>query len=606
MFAIYKEEKWCSAVPFVDKQNLNDIINRIKQDKKLQHQFRSSQTAEATEQTEDKLYTDEPILMTADKIKNYTPRMYKELKQIIADAKRGHMDKQQAFYEQARFMEHFEDDYKANYLYTTDFIFFPTYDQFNTMQLRQYFTWRKEFRQGKRDFAPRAFIFLYIYELLHNIGVKDAYEGLQKLLEIDDVYKDSETHTSFYLTTWIRDYIIYHNLPKELGKKYFNETFDEAYTMFVECQKRSDAEVVQALTELAGFNIMASKTYKKHAEAVTQIAANVIRDVATYYETHGKYTMGQKYFGVGGTELFPLFDRAVFYDYKHYAEYRYAISDIQAYTYINNCWRRECAYSTIAKSVDLGNLLRTLENELRVHFGIVPLLKEVKTLKTFKKFIAQEIEAYAERKRQEARQKAVEEARAKQPKLDLSKLAGIRAAAEGTRDRLLTEEERGTSVAAEDTNLAMMSTISRTKEKVNIEMQKQSHEIVGGVIVTSLFDDEGNITSYGSGSDASSKATKTAVEDISPAFDYDNIVRPEVQSTPIGLTAQEQHFMELVLQGEDAAGYARSERLMLSVLIDSINEKFYEEIGDCVLDFDGMKPILIEDYEEDVKELLHI
>ncbi len=564
-------------MPFVDKQNLNDIINKIQQDKKLQHQFRTSL---AEEQDNDKVYTDEPILMTADKIKSFTPSMYKELKQIIADAKRTHLGKAEAFYEQARFMEHFEDDYEANYLYATDLIFFPTYDQFNQNQLRQYFSWRTRFRKGQRDFAPRAFIFLYIYELLHNIGIKDALDGLAKLQEIDETYKNSDNHTSFYLYAWIRDYIIYNNLPKELGRKYFSESFDEAYMMFSECQKRSDAEVLQALTELAGFNIMTSKVYKKHAEAVTKITANVIRAIDRYYESHAKYTMGQKYFGIGGTVPSPMFDRAVFFDYAHRAEYRYKISEINEYICQNGRWTKQCAYSTSAKSAELGNVLRTLENELRVHFGMVPLLKEVKVLKTFKKFIAQEIAVYTEAEREAARQREAEEARAKQPQLDLSKLAGIRAAAADTRDKLLTDEERGDEMRSTNSTVDVAIPEQEDEEGMSSSLTDETNAIFDKDVVESIPAKEGPMQETGS-----------TVEDGGNTLD---------------LTEQELHFMQLVLHEEDAMAYARSQKLMLSVLIDSINEKFYDEIGDTVLDFDGLQPILIEDYIDDVKQLLGV
>ena len=43
---------------------------------------------------------------------------------------------------------------------------------------------------------------------------------------------------------------------------------------------------------------------------------------------------------------------------------------------------------------------------------------------------------------------------------------------------------------------------------------------------------------------------------------------------------------------------------MLSVLVDGINEAFYDEIGDSVLEEDDGKVNLIEDYREDVEGYL--
>ena len=70
------------------------------------------------------------------------------------------------------------------------------------------------------------------------------------------------------------------------------------------------------------------------------------------------------------------------------------------------------------------------------------------------------------------------------------------------------------------------------------------------------------------------------------------------------LTPQQRQFLTLLLQGADAVGYARANHLMLSALTDSINEAFYDEIGDSILEMDGEAPELIEDYRDDVKELL--
>ena len=43
---------------------------------------------------------------------------------------------------------------------------------------------------------------------------------------------------------------------------------------------------------------------------------------------------------------------------------------------------------------------------------------------------------------------------------------------------------------------------------------------------------------------------------------------------------------------------------MLSVLADAINDKYFDEFGDTVIDFDGEMPFVIEDYQEDLRGLL--
>ena len=43
---------------------------------------------------------------------------------------------------------------------------------------------------------------------------------------------------------------------------------------------------------------------------------------------------------------------------------------------------------------------------------------------------------------------------------------------------------------------------------------------------------------------------------------------------------------------------------MPAVVADSINEAFFDEIGDSILDCDGDRLSLVEDYVEDVRLLL--
>ena len=60
--------------------------------------------------------------------------------------------------------------------------------------------------------------------------------------------------------------------------------------------------------------------------------------------------------------------------------------------------------------------------------------------------------------------------------------------------------------------------------------------------------------------------------------------------------------MRALLDGEAAP--PNPEGQLLSLVIDSINEKLFDIVGDAVIEFDGDTPVLIEDYEQDVREIL--
>jgi len=114
------------------------------------------------------------------------------------------------FYEQAKFMENFSDDYGG----FSDFsMYYPCYQRMGYEQLRTYFTWRAKARGGDMMRAPIAYVFLHIYELISNIGVKDPADGAEKLMAVWGAYKEYEPVLDKYLPDWIKDYHIYYELP---------------------------------------------------------------------------------------------------------------------------------------------------------------------------------------------------------------------------------------------------------------------------------------------------------------------------------------------------------------------------------------------------------
>ena len=76
------------------------------------------------------------------------------------------------------------------------------------------------------------------------------------------------------------------------------------------------------------------------------------------------------------------------------------------------------------------------------------------------------------------------------------------------------------------------------------------------------------------------------------------VTEGETAQTP--LSQEEYRLLQCLLYGRDY-GWVRASGLMLSVLVDSINEKLFDEFADSVLTLDN-GPELIEDYIQDLKE----
>lgn len=67
----------------------------------------------------------------------------------------------------------------------------------------------------------------------------------------------------------------------------------------------------------------------------------------------------------------------------------------------------------------------------------------------------------------------------------------------------------------------------------------------------------------------------------------------------------EKRFLRLLLENKPYVGYIRENKIILSVMIDSINEKLFEEFQDTVILSDGDSPVIIEDYIENLKGFVY-
>ncbi len=138
-----------------------------------------------------------------------------------------------------------------------------------------------------------------------------------------------------------------------------------------------------------------------------------------------------------------------------------------------------------------------------------------------------------------------QEVLARQPKieLNLSSLDQIRSDASTTRDSLLTDEEK----QADDELIPDPSSVNQVED--------------------------------------SSAVSDDAVNDI--------------------LNINERYLVHALLDQKPYQDYLKKHHLMVSILVDSINEKLFDEIGDSVIEFnDQDEPEVIDDYKDDLRELL--
>ena len=83
---------------------------------------------------------------------------------------------------------------------------------------------------------------------------------------------------------------------------------------------------------------------------------------------------------------------------------------------------------------------------------------------------------------------------------------------------------------------------------------------------------------------------------------------PEAEQPKTEVTAGEPclKVLKALLSNKDPEKAARDSGIMLTVAVDEINERLFDEFGDTVIIFDGDIPEIIEDYKEELKGMFNI
>lgn len=423
------------------------------------------------------------------------------------------------FVKQGKLLAGYEDDY----VYDRQVLrYFPTYQSLTNPELRGYFSWRTKLRRGNLQKTSLTYAFLYIYELLNQIGVADPVDGYRKLTEFRDAYGALDDGILPYLNLWLMDYVVYYNLDAGLLADDPQVRFNRGIAALDSIQSCGDEEVIRAVKQLSPKWLERSKFYREYREDCDTVIVRVLRRMSAHYNARCKKTMVEQYFGSFSQYRVILFDAAVFHERQVEGSRQYMVDENYIYRCRNGLWSVQKYNCLPHSNGKLGDVLKAIDGVMRECYGYGRPIQYKLDTKWILKIIWEEARNLLTEK------KAAEE---KKITIDYSRLARIRDAAAVTRDRLMVEEE--------------------------------------------------------------AEEEAPPVQTPAPA--------EEPEDTP--LTKDEYRLLQSLLYGRDY-GWVRSSGLMLSVLVDGINDKLYDTFFDSVLLGDD-PPELIEDYIADLKEMIH-
>lgn len=431
------------------------------------------------------------------------------------------------FYKQGQIVANYEDDYDQIYELRC---YYPDYHSMNLHQLRTYFTWRTQLRQKDFTVSSTAYVYVYLYELLNNIGVTSPEEGYKKLLEFQDKYADSyDQHMKDYLHQWLQDYVLYYGLDREKANAMFADklAIDRDYHILRNPSDYSPDELTAVFAQKSSY-LQKCRLYKNNPENWAKLVSSVWQHVyQTAPETFTKLIAKQT-FSSG-----ELFRGAIFYFHDKDDLREYVIDSERKYQFKKEKYYCQAWQPLKDQAKLLNAFFHEVDRLVRQEFHLGHPMKPRKIDPELLQLIKEGLADY---------QKQVTEERRAKVEIDLSGLDQIRTDASTTRDALLTDEEKQEE-AKEETSVPEI-----------IEEEEASAEETGGLAE---------------------------------------------------LNAEENFLLNALLQNQPYAPYLKEHHLMASIVVDAINERLFDEIGDAVIEFnDQDEPEIVEDYIPDIQELL--
>ncbi len=466
------------------------------------------------------------------------PKMISMMRQLERDKKSALLSTSELFVKEGTLAADYEDDY----VYDKPVLhYFPTYRVFTDEELRGYFGWRTRLRHGNLEKGPLTYAFLYIYEQLNLIGLDSPQTGYDRLKAFGEQYGEVDSGILSYLNLWLRDFVLYYQLPVELIPATTQSKRDLQFAILQDWQNRTDEELFEALDGFSTYRLTRSKLYSHYPDMFQTLIGQCYRRIQEHYAKHRQKTFLEEFGGSPRYDWVDMFKSAVFYKKDDSRTFSVQVTPVRTYSNKQGIWTLHHYVFPQKKLQKLGQLLKSMDSEIRRELGLEAIQQAI-SFKWLKAIIHEVVTEYQEKKKQEEARKVV---------LDLGVLNKIRADAQVTQERLMTEEER---------------TGEEPKELETKKLESKKLEL--------------------------NRAELNEPEPVKQ--------EPKEAARPWGLTDQEYHYLQCLLYGKPT-DWVLQQGLMSSILADAINDKCYEEFGDTVLDTAADTPCVIEDYEDDLK-----
>ncbi|MCI9219813.1 MAG: hypothetical protein HFH94_08770 [Lachnospiraceae bacterium] len=536
--------------------------------------------------------------------------------------KRIQQENARLLYRQGMFMKDFEDSCDRNLPYSA---YFPTYQMMGYGQLRTYFTWRTKVRQGDILQTSLSYVFLYLYELLNNIGVESPQEGMERLMLLWDAYRVYDESIDKYVLRWLKDYHIYYELPWSFRDFVQRHNLSPHYPKLF--APEDDFDLYCAISK---YDIRKSVFF-------TEERAELIRDCFRFVMGRLCQAFAQSHVELEDYVFHPKknmsvwmpFQGALFYPALRQPDRRVVLSEREIYLCIDNRWTFSTTITTESGKQLIGYTMKQMEAVLRRLTKYRHKLSA--NIGTLSPMLVQELQKDGispEAVITQATEAFYKEATKTVVKVDSAMLEKIRREALATQERLIVSEENLSGALDSSGALEDSGTEERPPDG-SLSDKAAGQNGLQAVMPGSKTALQMPLQSIGTGSPAVQEEADITDLYTSPRGSADDSrasLRPIPQSLPQAktpdwqissparehadewadlwenLTEIQQGALALAISGgADIKKFADAHSVMLEVLMDGINEKSMDFVGDSILgdDFE-----IYEDYREQVKGMV--
>lgn len=524
--------------------------------------------------------------------KNEKLQKFAEMRSVTAKSR------EEKFYIQAEMMKDFEDDYSEREIFLE---FRPTYDDMNNEQLRTYFTWRTNVRNGKFEKIDNSYVYIYLCELINGISLCEGKEELFKyIISFFTEYCKKAKTIGYDLLNIVKDfYIVYAlKIPINLIKDMLPKS--EKYFFDLQIGEERQESFIQRIIKISGYDFTESKFYPTQYGYLVDGAIEYVFDNVADCVLQEKYNLRDilllrpLYCPEG--RIWVPFNGYIFYD-KYMQENMFVALPNREMHYTKNR-KRYIGWGSCGHNVITNYIIKLIENEIRKYTGykykLRPDLKngniyyincwydgheEIRKLGQESYRVGFE-ELKNEEKKAEIKDKILSLVRdfliqnkipysggakkctenntktVQSPKeniefhFDKSKLDSIRKEAEKTQRILITDEERQSDEKVLSENRTVIST---PQKEMLVQNDNQTNEY--SILFNTLNDIERDI------------------------------------------------LRAVIMGGNSISEIQSNKNIMLETVYESINEKSLEIISDNIIETNDNVPYVYEDYIEELRKV---